>query len=177
MIGNFMQMHTLNLDFSTSLSSFQESCFTCMPKLRCLSLCETRVSNLWTTSVALNKLTSLIELRFQNSLCVDDIAGSCQGSSGGDVEYSVVSGHLENVLPAHDGESYDHYFSADGDMDLFPVDLSDFQRELHSTPENLSDESEGEFSGWDEHFSLSDLFTDPLPVWNEMIDSESQVSR
>ncbi|XP_017230604.1 protein DWD HYPERSENSITIVE TO UV-B 1 isoform X2 [Daucus carota subsp. sativus] len=174
MIGNFMQMHTLNLDFSTSLSSFQESCFTCMPKLRCLSLCETRVSNLWTTSAALNKLTSLIELRFQNSLCVDDIAGSCQGSSGGDVEYSVVSGHLENVLPAHDGESYDHYFSADGDMDLFPVDLSDFQRELHSTPENLSDESEGEFSGWDEHFSLSDLFTDPLPVWNEMIDSESQ---
>lgn len=57
------------------------------------------------------------------------------------------------------------------------MDLSDFQRELHSTPENLSDESEGEFSGWDEHFSLSDLFTDPLPVWNEMIDSESQVSR
>ena len=57
------------------------------------------------------------------------------------------------------------------------MDLSDFQRELHSAPENLSDESEGEISGWDEHFSLYDLITDSLPWRNEMTDSESQVSR
>ncbi|KAK1395108.1 LRRcap domain-containing protein [Heracleum sosnowskyi] len=174
MTGNFMQMHTLNLDFSTSLSSFQESCFACMPKLRCLSLCETRVSNLWTTSAALNKLTSLIELRFQNSLCADDIAGSCQGSSGVDAEYSIGSGHLESVLPAHDEETMDQYFSADGEMDLFPMDMLDFQQELHSTPENPSDESEEEFSGWGENFFLNNLFTDDLPWWNEMIDPESQ---
>lgn len=174
MTGNFMQMHTLNLDFSTSLSSFQESCFTCMPKLRCLSLCETRVSNLWTTSAALSKLTSLIELRFQNSLCADDVAGDCQGSSGTDSEYSIGSGHLESILPTHDGETIDNYFSADGDMDLFPMDMLDFQHELHNTPENPSDESEEEFSGWGEHFFSNNLFTDALPWWNEMIDPESQ---
>lgn len=175
MTGNFMQMHTLNLDFSTSLSSFQESCFTCMPKLRVLSLCETRISNLWTTSAALNKLTSLIELRFQNSLCVDDVAGSRQGSSGGDAEYCIGSGHLGNVLPTHNGQTMDHYFSADGDMNLFPMDMPDFQQELPNTPEIPSDESEEEFSGWDEHFSLNP-FTDALPWWNETIHQESQVS-
>nr|GMC89567.1 uncharacterized protein LOC109161506 isoform X1 [Ipomoea batatas] len=68
MAGSFLWMHTLNLDFSASLSNFREDCFTCMPNLKCLSLCETRISNLWTTSAALAKLPSLVELRFQNRL-------------------------------------------------------------------------------------------------------------
>ncbi|KAK9165891.1 hypothetical protein Scep_001082 [Stephania cephalantha] len=72
LVGNFMQLHTLNLDFSISLTSFREDCFSCMPNLMRLSMCETRVSNLWTTSVALSKLPSLVELRFQNCLCCID---------------------------------------------------------------------------------------------------------
>ncbi|XVF45020.1 hypothetical protein PTKIN_Ptkin02bG0172200 [Pterospermum kingtungense] len=79
LVGEFMWLHTLNLDYSTTLTSFQEGCFTCMPNLMCLSMCETRISNLWTTIAALSKLHSLVELRFQNWLCCNDV-----GSSGGD---------------------------------------------------------------------------------------------
>ncbi|XP_057964363.1 protein DWD HYPERSENSITIVE TO UV-B 1-like [Malania oleifera] len=76
MVGRFMQLHTLNLDFCTSLTSLQKDCFACMPNLMCLSMCETRVANLWTTSAALSKLPSLVELRFQNCLCCSD-TGPC----------------------------------------------------------------------------------------------------
>ncbi|XAR57741.1 hypothetical protein NMG60_11025993 [Bertholletia excelsa] len=78
--GRFMQLHTLNLDFCTSLTSLEKDCFTCMPNLTRLSMCETRVANLWTTSSALSKLPSLVELRFQNCLCCKG-TGPCPQSS------------------------------------------------------------------------------------------------
>ncbi|GJV95376.1 U2A'/phosphoprotein 32 family A [Tanacetum coccineum] len=74
MAGKFMHMHTLNLDFCTSISSMEKDCFTYMPNLIRLSMCSTRVSNLWTTAAALLKLPSLLELRFQNCLCCKDTA-------------------------------------------------------------------------------------------------------
>ncbi|KAM7469332.1 hypothetical protein LguiA_007515 [Lonicera macranthoides] len=46
--------------------------FACMPNLVRLSRCETRVTNLWTTTAALSKLPSLVELRFQNCLRCND---------------------------------------------------------------------------------------------------------
>lgn len=76
MAGRFMRLHTLNLDFCTSLTSLQHDCFSCMPSLLHLSMCETRITNLWTTSAALLKLPSLRELRFQNCLCCKD-TGPC----------------------------------------------------------------------------------------------------
>ncbi|XP_024019793.1 uncharacterized protein LOC21392749 [Morus notabilis] len=76
MAGRFMRLHTLNLDFCTSLTSLQHDCFSCMPSLLRLSMCETRITNLWTTSAALLKLPSLRELRFQNCLCCKD-TGPC----------------------------------------------------------------------------------------------------
>lgn len=75
-----MRLHTLNLDFCTSLTTLQKDCFSCMPNLMCLSMCETRVSNLWTTAAVLAKVPSLLELRFQNCLCCKD-TGPCQSSS------------------------------------------------------------------------------------------------
>lgn len=72
MSGRFTYMHTLNLDFCTSLSSMEKDCFTDMPNLVRLSMCATRESNLWTTVAALSKLPSLLELRFQNCLCCKD---------------------------------------------------------------------------------------------------------
>ncbi|KAK1410303.1 hypothetical protein QVD17_36838 [Tagetes erecta] len=72
MVGKFMHMHTLNMDFCTALSSMEKDCFTYMPNLIRLSMCATRVSNLWTTVAALLKLPSLLELRFQNCLCCKD---------------------------------------------------------------------------------------------------------
>ncbi|XP_071735184.1 protein DWD HYPERSENSITIVE TO UV-B 1-like isoform X2 [Rutidosis leptorrhynchoides] len=74
MAGRFVHMHTLNLDFCTSLTSMEKDCFTYMPNLTRLSMCATRVSNLWTTAAALLKLPSLLELRFQNCLCCKDTA-------------------------------------------------------------------------------------------------------
>ncbi|XP_020241112.1 uncharacterized protein LOC109819700 isoform X2 [Asparagus officinalis] len=67
--GKFMQLNTLNLDSSIHLTSFQINCFSCMPQLMHVSMCSTRVSNLWTTTAALLKLPSLVELRFQSCLC------------------------------------------------------------------------------------------------------------
>ncbi|KAG1342049.1 hypothetical protein COCNU_05G002780 [Cocos nucifera] len=85
MTGKFMQLHTLRLDFSIHLTSFHTSCFSCMPKLMRLSMCDTRVSNLWMTSAALSKLHSLVELRFQSCLCCCD-TGPC--SSKGVISYA-----------------------------------------------------------------------------------------
>lgn len=79
--GRFMRLHTLNLDFCTSLASLHEDCFSYMPNLTSVSMCETRISNLWTTSAALAKLSSLTELRFQNCLCCKDTR-ACPSLSG-----------------------------------------------------------------------------------------------
>lgn len=75
-------MHTLNLDFSSYLTSFEEDCFNCMPNLTCLSMCETRISNLWTTIAALSKLPSLVQLRFQYWQYCNDTGTSFTSSSG-----------------------------------------------------------------------------------------------
>ncbi|KAL0750805.1 hypothetical protein Bca101_032808 [Brassica carinata] len=57
-VGEFAQLHTLILD-SNRVTGFGESCFSCMPNLTCLSMCDTVVSDLWTASAALLKLPSL----------------------------------------------------------------------------------------------------------------------
>lgn len=67
-----MLLHTLNLDFCYSLNKLENDCFAHMPNLRRISICGTRVANLWTTSAALSRLTSLVELRFQNCECCKD---------------------------------------------------------------------------------------------------------
>lgn len=96
-----MQMHTLNLDFCTSLTSLEKDCFACMPKLMRLSMCETRVSNLWTTTAALAKLPSLVELRFQNCLCCKDTR-PCSASSNEQTNSlacgKIVSGQLSKYI-------------------------------------------------------------------------------
>ncbi|KAI3411324.1 WD_REPEATS_REGION domain-containing protein [Psidium guajava] len=76
MVGRFTQLHTLNLDFCTSVTSFHKDCFSGMPNLMRLSMCETRVANLWTTTAVLSKLPYLVELRFQKCLCCHD-TGPC----------------------------------------------------------------------------------------------------
>ncbi|WCJ31340.1 Protein DWD HYPERSENSITIVE TO UV-B 1 [Euphorbia peplus] len=81
MAGRFMRLQTLNLDFCSSITSLHEDCFSCMPNLMCVSMCETRVADLWTTTAALSKLPSLVELRFQNCLCCKD-TGPCPASVG-----------------------------------------------------------------------------------------------
>ncbi|KAG6504272.1 uncharacterized protein LOC121985155 [Zingiber officinale] len=81
MTGKFMELQTLNLDSSVHLTSFHIDCFSCMPKLMRLSMCETRVANLWMTTAALSNLHSLSELRFQNCSCCYD-TGPCPTFGG-----------------------------------------------------------------------------------------------
>lgn len=87
-VGRFKRLHSLNLDFCTSLTGIQKDCFACMPNLMHLSMCETRVANLWTTTAALSKLPSLVELRFQNCLCCKD-TGPCPASFGEKTNFHV----------------------------------------------------------------------------------------
>lgn len=114
MIGSFMQLHTLNLDFCSSLTSLEKDCFTCMPKLMRLSMCGTRIADLWTTREALSRLHSLTELRFQNCICCKDTGPCLASSNGADSPASVgklfinqdslndsadrVSNHFEGIL-------------------------------------------------------------------------------
>lgn len=69
-------LHTLALDFCSSLTRMEKDLFDFMPNLMRLSLCGTRVADLWTTSAALSRLTSLVELRFQNCKYCKD-TGPC----------------------------------------------------------------------------------------------------
>ncbi|CAK9144006.1 unnamed protein product [Ilex paraguariensis] len=101
LVGSFMQLRTLNLDFCTALTSLEEDCFTYMPNLMRLSMCETRVANLWTTSAALSKLLSLVELRFQNCVCCNDTRPCPASSSKRDnllLGDRAVSGHLSRYF-------------------------------------------------------------------------------
>ncbi|RZS08834.1 hypothetical protein BHM03_00039860 [Ensete ventricosum] len=134
MIGKFMQLHTLNLDFSVHLISFHISCFSCMPKLMRLSMCETRVANLWMTSAALSKLCSLAELRFQNCLCCYD-TGPCPTSGR-----IIRQGNEKFCSSKQQFSSY------------------------YGTSEELSEESDPEFSsdiqGIDNMRNISDTFSE-----------------
>lgn len=69
--GEFAQLHTLILD-SNRVTGFGESCFSAMPNLSFLSMCDTVVSDLWTASAALLKLPSLEVLRFQIWICCSE---------------------------------------------------------------------------------------------------------
>lgn len=89
MVGRFMHLHTLSLDFFSSLASLHEDCFSCMPYLMCLSMCESRIVNLWTATAAISKLPSLMELRFQMCLCCKD-TGPCPASLGKKETFSCV---------------------------------------------------------------------------------------
>lgn len=74
-VGEFAQLHTLVLD-SNRVTGFGEGCFSCMPNLTCLSMCDTVVSDLWTASSALLKLPSLEDLRFQDWICCSESSSS-----------------------------------------------------------------------------------------------------
>ncbi|CAA0807448.1 transducin family protein / WD-40 repeat family protein [Striga hermonthica] len=131
MVGKFVHMHTLNLDFSASLTSFREDCFTCMPNLNFLSLCATRITNLWTTSAALAKLPSLVDLRFQSCFFTHDMEyssasfgdeGLGSGHTGlgphGELPYSSdeVFPHLQLILDNEETNDYDEISFSTMDM-------------------------------------------------------------
>lgn len=154
--GEFMWIRSLNLDFSTSLTSFREDCFTCMPNLMHLSMCETRVSNLWTAIAALSKLSSLVELRFQKCLCCDD-TGACPTSSGG--KSNEKSLNIET--PSVDGSELTDQNSRTEEAlrNLFSLTNVLMNHEVQSTSDDSSDDSDVDFSTRQEEFGLDGLLS------------------
>uniref|UniRef100_A0A1D1Y1N6 DNA damage-binding protein 2 n=1 Tax=Anthurium amnicola TaxID=1678845 RepID=A0A1D1Y1N6_9ARAE len=156
MTGNFMQLHTLNLDFSTSLTSIREGCFSCMPNLMCLSMCETRITNLSMTSAALSKLPSLVELRFQNCLCCYDTR-PCPTSSCGETLFlaheEILRGHensytnAEPSLVATENCLHQTMRRHSDEEILLSDDESFINHEYAQSTTESSDESELDFSG------------------------------
>ncbi|KAG6419004.1 hypothetical protein SASPL_121212 [Salvia splendens] len=170
-VGKFVHTHTLNLDFSTSLSGFREDCFSSMPYLRLLSLCETRITNLWTTSAALSKLPSLDELRFQN--CSHSNDAGCPSASS--VNEGIVSGRtdlgLYIELPSPSDDVLPNLqLNADDE------DLDDYDMDTRSTNADSSDDSEVDFSGHHLDFVSTELYPDIPFSWSELADLENEIS-
>ncbi|OVA00996.1 WD40 repeat [Macleaya cordata] len=187
MIGMFMHLHTLNLDFSISLTSFHKDCFTCMPKLMRLSMCETRVANLWTTSAALSKLPSLVELRFQNCLCCSDTA-PCPASSNDEANYLAGddSGleHLDmypypktRSITTEDllSQNLQSSFREETIRNSYFVDNLVSHAPLQSTTEDSSDDSEVDFSSHQRRVGLEELLSNVHPELGGWAELENEV--
>lgn len=163
MMGEFMRIHTLILDFSTSLTSFQEDCFTCMPNLMCLSLCETRILNLWTTIAALSKLPSLVELRFQHWSCCNDV-GPSSASTSGKFDHNTDSNqrnsfHHGRASSINIGELTEQNSSTEEVLrNMFLLNNVVLNDDGQSRAEDSSDDSELDFSSpLQEHGSVERL--------------------
>lgn len=158
MTGQFLALHTLNLDFNVYVTSLPEGCFSYMPKLRRLSMCETRIANFWTTVAALSRLPSLLELRFQNCLCCND-TGQCPLSSTEktntfiqeslSLNQACKAWRMEWSCIDHDSVRFPDSESSETDIEAFHDIFSDDEsimrhRLVHSSGEDSSDESVGE---------------------------------
>ncbi|GER36887.1 transducin family protein [Striga asiatica] len=173
MVGKFVHMHTLNLDFSASLTSFREDCFTCMPNLNFLSLCATRITNLWTTSAALAKLPSLVDLRFQSCFFTHDMEYS--SASFGDE--GLGSGHTgmgpHGELPYPSDEVFPHLQLILDDEETNDYDVV---QDVGSRNEGSSDESEVDFSGHQHDFRSAELLPNMPFASNELDDLQNEIS-
>ncbi|XP_075511164.1 protein DWD HYPERSENSITIVE TO UV-B 1 isoform X4 [Primulina tabacum] len=176
MVGNFTRMCTLNLDFSASLTSFREDCFSCMPNLRFLSLCETRIANLWTTSAALAKLPSLAELRFQNCVPYSDTKGShasLGNENNEDICSSFMDFALDMNLPLPSSEVFPHLQSNIRDEAISDDDDYIIQ-DTGNMNEYSSDDSEVDFSGHPQEFGFMELLPNRPFGWDDLVDMHSE---
>ncbi|CAH1450446.1 unnamed protein product [Lactuca virosa] len=172
MIGKFLQIRTLNLDFSASLTNFGKDCFSHMPNLKSLSLCETKVSNLWTTSASLAKLPSLIELRFQSCLCCDDtrVCPRSFGPKDNESTSSTLLDHgIEKITP----------FLTTEDTSLFS-NLEDELFNYNTVHETVSEsdestDSEVDFSNTHPGIKLLEDFTYGPSAWNGLLDLPNEI--
>lgn len=180
-MGDFKRIHTLNLDFSTSLTSFREDCFTCMPNLACLSMCETGIANLWTTTAALSKLPSLAELRFQKWLCSNDAGPSSVSSDGRSDNRSYCSQPKSapyiGASSVDIGISTDHYSAMEEALgNLISLNDPIINNEAESMIEDSSDDSDVDFSFHQQEYSYTELLSNIFPSWNGHVDHQNEVS-
>ncbi|MQL98790.1 hypothetical protein Taro_031510, partial [Colocasia esculenta] len=142
---------------SVNLSTFWKDILRCMPNLMCLSMCETRLTNIFMTSAALSKLPSLMELRFQNCLCCHDTrpcpTSSCTEASTLAHEEILNShqnsyAHAEPSLTATENFLCQTMRQPHGEEILFSDDESFVSHEFTQGTTESSDESELDFSSY-----------------------------
>ncbi|KAL9224752.1 hypothetical protein vseg_000761 [Gypsophila vaccaria] len=163
--GGFEQLQTLNLDFNTSLTSFQESCFSCMPNLKRLSVCATRVSNLWTTTTSLAKLPSLVELRFQNCLCCNSTGLCPQSASQRTLDNSCSRYDADSYVTAssmHSTLIYQPHSTSEEMFEDIPIIDPSFDVYVSSPSEYVSEDLEGDASHYSHELGFQELLSDAL---------------
>ncbi|XP_020532423.1 uncharacterized protein LOC105650742 isoform X2 [Jatropha curcas] len=180
MTGEFVRIRTLNLDFNTSLTSFRENCFTCMPNLICLSMCATRVVNLWTTVAALSKLSSLVELRFQKWLCCNE-TGSSSAPSGGkfDDQCELGQQNSSNNDPPSLNISEHADISSGAEealINMFSFNDVAIHPEVQSMVGDSSDDSEVDFSTHWQEFDYMNSLSNASPGWDSQVNLQDEVS-
>ncbi|KAL2324253.1 hypothetical protein Fmac_023311 [Flemingia macrophylla] len=173
LMGEFLHIHTLNLDFSSSLTCFQEDCFNCMPNLMRLSMCDTRITNLWTTVAALSKLPSLIELRFQYWQYCNDAGTSFISSSGksdGTSDFSLLD-RLPFIGEFTDTAELTETLSAEDPIrNFYSFDEEALNHDVQSMAEDSSDDSEVDFTSRHHRYWLSDV----SPGWNSEVPLQNE---
>ncbi|XP_073386370.1 protein DWD HYPERSENSITIVE TO UV-B 1 isoform X2 [Physcomitrium patens] len=157
MLGYFPNLHTLKLDYCFPVTCLPLGCFSAMPKLTKLSMCGTKVMNLWTTSAALRKLSALRELRFQKCLCCQGtgqcaaLAACLQNDGVSWREGRLYQGGAERTQPrqwapppARGGEEYESHGSAPSDFSGSEDDSEHLFTDAESEDSHLSGNSSGE---------------------------------
>ncbi|KAI6678120.1 hypothetical protein NL676_038916 [Syzygium grande] len=173
MVGKFSRTHTLNLDYSTSLTSFHKDCFACMPNLKFLSMCETRIANLWTTTAALSKLPSLVELRFQRRLYYEDIESYIASSSGN--EDGRVGPFPEEPMIDTATLVDQNLISETMLNNLMTVANVMGNPELQREGEESSDDSEVDFSSQRQEYGFMHELTAAISEWSGRVDVHDEV--
>lgn len=173
MVGKFSRTHTLNLDYSTSLTSFHKDCFACMPNLKFLSMCETRIANLWTTTAALSKLPSLLELRFQRRLYYEDIESYIASSSGN--EDGRVGPFPEEPMIDIATLVDQNLISETMLNNLMTVANVMVNPELQREGEESSDDSEVDFSSQRQEYGFMHELTAAISEWSGRVDVHDEV--
>ncbi|XP_048232957.1 uncharacterized protein LOC8285627 isoform X2 [Ricinus communis] len=186
MAGRFMRLHTLNLEFCTSITSLHRDCFSCMPNLMRLSMCATRVVDLWTTTAALSKLPSLLELRFQNCLCCTDTR-PCPASFGkkesaacerlGSAQFNM--GSSTELLPANTGDAPTLASHADGLLlgaNIFVInEACEGSDKLSVATDKLSVASEAKISRFLQKMDLLELSSNVLSTLDVQVKLQNEI--
>lgn len=138
-------------------------------------MCETRITNLWTTIAALSKLPSLVELRFQNWLCCNDAGPSAASSDGTSDNKTDVS---QPKSAPYIGLLADYNSSTDEALgNLFSLNDVVINHEVESMIEDSSDDdSDVDFSSHQQEYGYSELLSNVFPRLNEQAYQQDEVN-
>ena len=139
-------------------------------------MCETRITNLWTTVAALSKLPSLVELRFQYWQYCND-SGSSFNLSSGNSDGTADLNLLERVpfvseLYTDTREVTDPSISAEDPLrSFYSFDEEAVDHDIQSMAEDSSVDSEIDSTRHHHRSWLSDVF----PGWNLQVPLQNEV--